>query len=146
MEGRVSKSCIHVCLAFTKNLTILSCQLCIKCRYDIHKMEGFLANLSEWMYTCKSTSKDDLDPLTTSTAPMAIIPTKNINKIHGKLKVQLPCIIVLYESNEIISQLRFFKEEHMDTAKWNTFFLSTIKHPGHSGFFFILMICVQAAF
>jgi len=103
-------------------------------------MEGFLANLSEWMYICNSSSIDDLDPLTTSTAPMAIIPRTNINKIYRKLKVRLPCIIVLYASNEIISQQRFFKAEHMDTAKWNTFFPSTIKHPGHSGFFFILMI------
>jgi hypothetical protein len=76
----------------------------------------------------------------TVSAPMAIIPRTNINKIYRKLKVRLPCIIVLYASNEIISQQRFFKEEHMDTAKWNTFFPSTIKHPGHSGFFFILMI------
>lgn len=34
----------------------------------------FSSNLSEWLYICKSSSTDDLEPLTTLIAPVAIIP------------------------------------------------------------------------
>lgn len=36
-------------------------------------------NLFEWLYISKSSSADDLEPLTTLIAPVAIIPKCNLN-------------------------------------------------------------------
>lgn len=36
--------------------------------------QNLLSNLSEWLYICNNSSTADLDPLTTLTAPVAIVP------------------------------------------------------------------------
>lgn len=39
------------------------------------KLKGeFFPNLSEWSYICNNSSTEDLEPLTTLIAPVAIIP------------------------------------------------------------------------
>jgi len=39
-----------------------------------NQSEWYSLNLSEWLYICSSSSIDDLEPLTTLIAPLAIIP------------------------------------------------------------------------
>lgn len=53
------------------------------------KLKGeFFPNLSEWSYICNNSSTEDLEPLTTLIAPVAIIPkwkTKHENENYYSL-------------------------------------------------------------
>lgn len=47
-------------------------------------------NLSEWLYICNNSSTDDLEPLTTLIAPVAIIPNQNKSKQSALKFLQEP--------------------------------------------------------
>lgn len=46
----------------------------IKTSYELRHFQ----NLSEWLYICNNSSTDDLEPLTTLIAPLAIMPRLEI--------------------------------------------------------------------